>query len=295
MYYGYINKHRLESLSTRALKFLESPDKDISFVEYDHSLETERNRAIPYTVHETIERNIFQAYIGQGNRIPQEIQDNIDFLKKNNPKWKYYLITDSNLRNWFKKINNKKYEKLYNELSDDYPAAKVDLLRYLLMKHFGGVYMDIKSTSHRPLDIVISDGTVPGKILVFKWCAFVSPLLRICHWRRGERKYSDEIVQWLLIYPKEHYFMDEVLNNIYIKSEIYKNDKNIKQDIYDFTGPDMFTDSIVSLFTEYNHTLCDFYGDLGFEYNFLKFDHTKFLYKKNHYLKKMEDGVKIIN
>tara|TARA_B110001452_G_scaffold255223_1_gene247439 strand:+ start:5440 stop:6378 length:939 start_codon:yes stop_codon:yes gene_type:complete len=294
IYYGYYNYNRITNFATRTIKHLNPVIEDISLVEYDHLLEDKRNGDILNTVHETISRNIFQAFIGRGNMIPLEIQNNIDFLKKNNPSWKYYLITDNNIDDWLKKINDKKYEKLYHEISDDYPAAKIDLLRYLLMKYFGGVYMDIKSTSKRSLDDVISEGTSPGKILVFKWCAFVSPILKLCYWRRGERKYAEEIVQWLLIYPREHHFIDEVLNNIYKKAEYYKNNKNVKQDVYAFTGPDIYTDTIVKLFTENNVTIYNCYVDLEFEYNCLKYEHSRYS-KKNHYTENMAKNVKIIS
>lgn len=295
--YVYINRKRTLNFITRTMVQTNpfAPKyEDIPFVKYDYSIERKRNLKIENTIYGGVPRNIFQAYINQSNKIPLEVQDNINFLKDNNPNWKYYLITDNNIQFWLEKINDKKYIKIYNDISKEYPAAKIDILRYLLMKHFGGVYMDIKSTSIRPLDNVISEGTDQGKVMLFKWCAFKSPIFRLCYWRTGERKYKDELVQWLLIYPKGHQFIDELLQNINKKYEEYKNNKNIKQDIYAFTGPDIYTDTIMPLTTENNAVIYDSYVDLGFDYNILKYDHSIYS-KKKHYLLQQDKNIKIIN
>ena len=68
-------------------------------------------------------------------------------MKRKNPKWKYYLITDDNVDYWFRDMNDPTFKIIYDDISGFYPAAKCDLLRYLLMKHYGGVYLDIKSSN----------------------------------------------------------------------------------------------------------------------------------------------------
>ena len=244
---------------------------------YDYTDEKIRNQSIIYKEIYDVPNNIFQIYI-HNDKIPLEIIENIKSIKYKNSEWKYYLITDENVKEWLDNINDPIFNKIYFDISDEYPAAKSDLLRYLLMKHYGGVYLDIKSGSKFSLYTLIKP-----KVMLFKWCAIHTGLVKACFSYRRKRKYVDELVQWLLIYPKGHYFIDAVLNNIQKKYEEYKNDKKLFQDIYGFTGPDIYTDTIIPLTNDKNAIIYPNTVDLGFIYSVLKYHH-KCYSKSKHYL-----------
>jgi len=252
--------------------------KKIIMYDYNHDVDKTRNRLIEYKEIHNVPNNIFQIYIKQ-DKLADEIIDNINYLKMKNPTWRYHLITDKNIDRWLRSINDPEYIKIYHDISPDYPAAKCDILRYLLMKHYGGVYLDIKSSCKYSLDEIIEP-----KIMLFRWCVLeVAQKGFLCYFDRRKRKYPDELVQWLLIYPKGHYFIDAVLHNIKLEYEKYKKDPKLIQDIYAFTGPDVYTDTIMPLLNDDNSILYISFTDKGFLYNILKYHH-KFYSKNKHYL-----------
>ena len=273
------NYKRIYEILDRAYKFINLTDYSlIEKTHYDYDSEKLRNISIKKKTLFNIPNNIFQIYINQ-DEIPCEIIDNINFIKDKNPDWKYYLITDKNINTWLTEINDEKFVKIYNDISYSYPAAKSDLLRYILMKYYGGVYLDIKSRCTSPLNDIIEP-----KIMLFKWCVICTSILNICSGPRRTRKYLNELVQWVLIYPKGHFFIDTVLNNIEKKYNEYKKNKNLKQDIFDFTGPDVYTDSIMPLINDKNSILYPSFVDKDFVYTILRYNH-KCYSKSKHYSK----------
>ena len=273
------NYKRIYEILDRAYKFINLTNYSlIEKTHYDYDSEKLRNISIKKKTLFNIPNNIFQIYINQ-DEIPCEIIDNINFIKDKNPDWKYYLITDKNINTWLTEINDEKFVKIYNDISDSYPAAKSDLLRYILMKYYGGVYLDIKSRCTSPLNDIIEP-----KIMLFKWCVIYTSILNICSGPRRTRKYLNELVQWVLIYPKGHFFIDTVLNNIEKKYNEYKKNKNLQQDIFDFTGPDVYTDSIMPLINDKNSILYPSFVDKDFVYTILRYSH-KCYSKSKHYSK----------
>tara|TARA_B100001175_G_C19478176_1_gene625551 strand:- start:424 stop:1350 length:927 start_codon:yes stop_codon:yes gene_type:complete len=257
----------------------ELPCPNIIKTRYDHDEEYKRNLLIQNREIHNIPNNIFQIYINN-DKIPNEIVSNINFIKNNNKGWKYYLITDKNVNMWFKDMNDPTFKIIYDDISVSYPAAKCDLLRYLLMKHYGGVYLDIKSSSKYPLDDIIEP-----KIMLFNWCFFHTKFVNICglSGSKRKRKTDNEIAQWVLIYPKGHFFIDAVLKRLKVVYNEYKNDKNINQCIYHFTGPDNYTDSVSELANSENSILYPSFVDKGLEYNSLSSSHMCYS-KGKHYL-----------
>jgi len=271
------NSRRIYEIINRGYKYLNKKEyKLIKKGKYNYDEEKLRNDSIKEKSIYDIPNNIFQIYINQ-TEIPYEIEDNINFIKNINPDWKYYLITDKNINIWLNKINDQKFIKIYNDISNSYPAAKSDLLRYLLMKYYGGVYLDIKSTCTSPLNDIVEP-----KIMLFKWCVIYTGLIDLCAGPRRGRKYLNELVQWVLVYPKGHFFIDAVLNNIEKKYTEYKENNNIKQDIFAFTGPDIYTDSIMPLINDKNSIVYPSFIDKNFVYSILKYNH-KCYSKSKHY------------
>lgn len=82
--------------------------------------------------------------------IPETFVENIKTFLKNHPNWTYYFWTDISSR----QLIADRHKSLLSAY-DHAPklVVKTDILRYVLMYEFGGVYTDLDTVSVRPLDI----------------------------------------------------------------------------------------------------------------------------------------------
>ena len=91
-----------------------------------------------------------------------------------------------------------------------------------------------------------------------------------------------EIVQFILLYPKNHHFLVKLMKNIYIKYAEYKKDITLKQSVFEFTGPTIYTNTISEIKTDDNSVVLSNFKDSGIIYNNLKYSHHDY-YKTVHY------------
>lgn len=94
-----------------------------------------------------IPKILFQIWIGN-NEIPKKYTDCIKSVKNYHPHWQYKLITTDEA-DLFVKLNYTQLYEIYKEFQN---IQKADLLRYLLLWKYGGVYLDLKFKSNKPLD-----------------------------------------------------------------------------------------------------------------------------------------------
>lgn len=120
----------IKSFSTLKTKsFSEYTEKDII------SYLNKKKRVIPL--------NIFQTW--QTKELPTYMKINVDLLKKNNPKFKYFLYDDKDCEDFIKNnFNQDVYEAFENLIPGAY---KADLWRYCILYTYGGIYLDIKMQS----------------------------------------------------------------------------------------------------------------------------------------------------
>ena len=87
-----------------------------------------------------IPANIYQTW--HSKQIPPLMMLSILSIKKNNPRFNYYLFDDNDCANF---IRNNFPEKVLNAYNSLIPGAyKADLWRYCILYKMGGIYMDIK-------------------------------------------------------------------------------------------------------------------------------------------------------
>ena len=89
------------------------------------------------------------------NMVPPKMKDNINNLIKNNPEFDYYLYSDEACKKYIKENYSEEVLKAFNALKPG--AYKSDLWRYCVLYREGGVYLDIKYNSLRPLVDIISE------------------------------------------------------------------------------------------------------------------------------------------
>lgn len=103
-----------------------------------------------------IPRLLHQIYIGaSADTLAPEMKANIQHLQELNPQWSYRLWDEASIVSFIQEAYGKAVLGYYRMISPRYRAAQADFVRYLLVYHFGGVYLDIKSTYTRPLDEVL--------------------------------------------------------------------------------------------------------------------------------------------
>lgn len=187
-----------------------------------------------------LNRNIFQTYKSKV-QLPNEIQANISILQSLNPQYKYKLFDDDDIKNFIIEYYGDKIWAYYQRISPVYGAAKADFFRYLLIYHFGGVYLDIKSSITRPLDEVL----LPNEQFI------------LTHWdnRKGEQYQGvgmydqvnflprGEYVQWCIIAVAGHPLLRAVILQMLRNIDEYNpfRDGSGLWGVLKTTGPILYT------------------------------------------------------
>jgi len=81
--------------------------------------------------------------------------DNISAIKNLNPGWEHRLYDDKECSDFIKEHYGTDMQNLYKRINPSYGPARADLFRYLLIYKIGGVYLDMKSTTTKPLSEVL--------------------------------------------------------------------------------------------------------------------------------------------
>ena len=134
------------------------------------------SQKIPLKIHQTyfttsLNTNMYQACMTIHNM---------------NPEYDYYFYDDNDCKNYIQKYFPKEYMKAYNMVIPG--AYKADLFRYLVLFREGGVYMDCKSSTIKPLREFIDpnatfasfrDRPIGAILNSFMACTPEHPVLRI--------------------------------------------------------------------------------------------------------------------
>jgi len=219
-----------------------------------------------------IPKILHQTYPGKfDDPLPRKIEDNIEYIQMMNPSWEYRLYRDDDIERFIKDNYDAETLEIYKKINPEYGPARADFFRYLLMYKVGGVYLDIKSATTKPLDQIISkdDTYIIG------------------HWKHKTKKeylnYSNgECQQWHIITVPKHPFIEETIKNVKFNILNYNQefDGIGKFGVLKTTGPIVYSESIIPLLKFYPHrTLLDS-EKAGLKYDNIG-DHKK-LFKKHY-------------
>ena len=86
---------------------------------------------IPFIIHQTFKSK---------ESIPSKWSESGNLWPKHHPKWKYIFWTDDDIDN-FMSTHYPWFVPLFE--SYEYPIQKVDVARYFIIYHFGGIYCDL--------------------------------------------------------------------------------------------------------------------------------------------------------
>ncbi|MBX9266408.1 glycosyltransferase family 32 protein [Chromobacterium violaceum] len=224
----------------------------------------------------SIPKLIHQTYFAREN-IPPELQENIEKLKRDNPNWKYYLYNDRDIENFIQTIYGDAVLKSWHRIDPAYGAARADLFRYLCLYHFGGVYMDIKSSLSKPLDELIQPD---DHYLLSQWDH--SKGSQYSGWGlHQELKHipGGEYIQWFIACRPGHPFIREVLLLVLQRISRYNPifDKTGQIGVVRLTGPIPYSQAIHPIRDQHPHRLLATSREQGFIYSI--YDQPGQLYK----------------
>ncbi len=158
-----------------------------------------------------IPKIIHQTYFTRNLSAP--LQRNVDQLKSMNPDYTYLFYDDDDIIHFIKDNYSKDVLTLYNMINPSYGAARADLFRYLLMFKMGGVYLDIKSCTSRPLNETIKAN---DKFLLSHWVTR--------DWAEILNNKNGEFQQWHIIAEPGHPFLSAVLVRVFNNIATYNID-----------------------------------------------------------------------
>jgi len=132
-----------------------------------------------------IPKVIYQTFYTK--KLPRNIQNLIESMKKINPEFEFFLYDDDEIENF---IKNEFDERVYSAFKMlNVGSAKADLWRYCILYKNGGVYLDMDSEITQNLNFLDLDNSSAivsresHKGIFLQWCLMFEPnhpILKIC-------------------------------------------------------------------------------------------------------------------
>lgn len=231
-----------------------------------------------------IPKIIHRTYISEED-IPEEFQKAIQETNYINKTWQYRFYDDKEIERFILTVYGNQMLKCYHKINPTYGAAKADFFRYLLMYAQGGLYLDLKSVSKIPLDLLLKD----------------SDEYFLSHWRNKpyeEKPYAGmwkellmagmffgEYQQWFILCRPGHPFLELVINKVLHNIQNYDNSETGAGATLKVTGPVAYSFAINPVVDKYPRTLVDIQKSIGLYYTCMPWNqyHEQTLKLKNHY------------
>lgn len=204
---------------------------------------------------------IIHQTISKKDRLEKAFIDNISAIRNLNPGWEHRLYDDKERADFIKEHYGTDMLNLYNRINPSYGPARADLFRYLLIHKIGGVYLDLKSTTTKPLSEVLRPDD-----------AYI-----LSHWDRDLHKgwgnhprlgSVEEYQQWHIVSEPGHPFLDAVIRSVVRNIESYTTVKYGvgRRGVLLLTGPIPYTLAIESVkrFHPFRYADAD---ELGLKYS----------------------------
>lgn len=215
-------------------------------------------RSIPRIVHQT-----YRAW----DALAPEIQDAIAGLRARNSGWDYRFYDDAAMVEFVRSVYGPAVLARLLRIDPRYGAARADLFRYLLLYHYGGVYLDIKSTALRPLDEIVRP---EDRMILAQWRhdgRFEGA--GIHDWDFADRIDGGEFQQWHVICSPGHPYLYAVIQAVMRNIDCYIPGMHGsgRNAVLRVTGPIAYTLAILPLLPAGLHRLVKGHEALGLAYS----------------------------
>jgi len=189
----------------------------------------------PTTQHKYIPKSIYQTASARDTWI---ISAALRSWKRLNPDYYYKLFNDEEARGFVK-------ENMAPEIYDTYmkmpiPILKADFFRYIIIYVKGGIYTDIDTLCRRAID-TWTDGIPDIGIIIGVESDEEEDNEE---WRKYFIRHF-QLLQWTIAAKPRHPMLEKVIMKIHEISQQKTNKTISKDDILNWTGPGMWTDTIL--------------------------------------------------
>lgn len=213
---------------------------------------------------EKIPKIIHQTYYLKPSdpAFPEELRANITDIQNQNPDWEYRFYDDADIEKYIKD-NTPELFDYYQKLGDEYGAARADFFRYVVIYCDGGVYLDVKSLTKRPLNEVLLED---DKYVLSYWPEFMRESGMGKH--QSIKNPDGEFQQWHVISVSGHPFLETVINNVCNNINHYNP---VLHDcgawgVLNLTGPIAYSEAIFPILERYPHRLLGTHREIGLKY-----------------------------
>lgn len=195
--------------------------------------------SIPKTIHQTITNK---------KLLSNSLLENIENIKLKNSSFIHKIYDDEERGQFILKHYGDKFFKIYSSINPAYGAARADYFRYLAIYKVGGIYLDIKSTTLKPLDNFI----------------YQDDRIILSHWKKHTNNAQWEHVKFGIKYEWQQHFVISEPEHPYLKNVIDLVTENIlnynpfihktgKVAVLATTGPIAYTHGINADFCHQKH------------------------------------------
>ncbi|WP_156963939.1 glycosyltransferase family 32 protein [Muricoccus aerilatus] len=214
----------------------------------------------------SIPRIIHQTY-RSWDALPQNIRDSIEELRARNAGWEYRFYDDADVAHFIRDAYGAAVLARFERIDPRYGAARADLFRYLLAYRVGGVYLDIKSTAHLPLDEILQPN---DRLVLAQWPQggrFKGA--GIHDWDLAGKIQGGEIQQWHIICAPGHPYIYAVIQAVMRNIDCYIPHMHGggRNAVLRLTGPIAYTLAMLPLMPSNLHRLVAGHDDLGLDYS----------------------------
>lgn len=204
-----------------------------------------RRRSITRTIHQTFPTHT----------LPDGIADAVRQLRDMNPDYDYILWSDKDVLDFIYDTYGYGILSAYLRINRLYGAGRADIFRYLCVYKFGGVYLDIKSGTTRPLSSIIRDD---DEYLLSHWDNSAgTSTAGFGRWPEVSQVPGGEYEQWHIIAAQGHPFLERVIDRVLCNIEMYDpgRDGVGKRGVIKVTGPIAYTLAIWDIVADHPHRI----------------------------------------
>lgn len=105
-----------------------------------------------------IPKIIWQTSKEPYDQLPDYLKIMSQTWKDMNPEWEYRYVTNHEAGLWIDEVYGSLYKKIYDYIT--VPFCKADFWRYLALKQFGGLYVDIDTVCLKPIETWIDEDSL---------------------------------------------------------------------------------------------------------------------------------------
>ncbi len=187
-----------------------------------------------------IPRRLWQT-VRDRNAVPTDLAACVDRLKAMHPDWEHTLFDDETQAAFIDRVASDRFRRAYDRINPRYGAMRSDVFRYLVVYLHGGVYLDLKSGTARPLDTILHP---EDRFVISQWDngpegadpgAGLHPM--------PDGTLLSEYEQWFVIAEPGHPYLAAVIAQVLARIEGYNafRHRHGYRGVFTTTGPLAYT------------------------------------------------------